>query len=228
MIHSIGGKKEAPVESVLSKMNITTPENRRYKYLTSSAEIFGLIKKSEIGITPTEFGTLILYPMDGEEQRKQLIVEAFNIPQLYQKIIERYSGTILPNPDILKNIFYNYGIARNVLDTAVDAFLDSAKFAGILDLNNRLLSSTVEDKPNNQPKTHDDSQTPEKKTDQVQTPSETNLTQKSEEKPDFDVYRYEIRTTSGKKASIILPKDWVKEDINLLINLLRVFSPQDP
>lgn len=228
MVHTIGGKKEAPVESVLSKMNITTKDNRRYKYLTSSAEIFGLIKKSEIGITPTEFGTLILYPPDGEAQRKQLLLEVFKAPQIYQKIIERYNDTILPNPDILKNIFYSYGIARNALDAAVTAFLDSAKFAGVLDQNNRLLQSPVDNKPSSQPKPPENGQGAEKQTDQNLSPNETNNTQKREEKPDLDVLKYEIRTASGKKASILLPKDWVKDDIDLLIKLLRVFNPEVP
>jgi hypothetical protein len=226
MIHSIGGKKEAPIESVLSKMNITTKDNRRYKYLTSSAEIFGLIKKSETGITPTEFGTLILYPPDGEGQRKQLLVEAFKTPQIYQKIIERYSETILPNTDILKNIFYNYDIARNALDTAVSAFLDSAKFAGVLDQNNRLLQSPINNKPSSQQIPPESGQSAEKQTGQNPASNETNNTQKREESPDLDVLKYEIRTASGKKASIHLPKDWVEDDIDLLINLLRVFSPE--
>jgi hypothetical protein len=231
MVHSIGGKKEAPVESILSKMDITTPDNKRYKYLTSSAEIYGLIKKTENGLTPTEFGTQILYPVDGVEQRKQLISDAFKTPQIYQRIIERYNETILPNPDILKNIFYNFGIARNALDTAVNAFMVSGKFAGLLDQNNRLLSSVMENTQNTsstQPKPPDDSPGTAKQTGQPQPPNETNATQTGLEKPDLDVYKYEIRTTSGKKASILLPKDWIKEDINVLIKLLHVFSPEDP
>jgi len=229
MVHTIGGKKEAPVESVLSKMKVSTPENKRYKYLTSSAEIFGLIKKTDTGITPTEIGTLILYPPDGEEQRKKLFIDAFKTPQVYQKIIERYNETILPNADILKNILYSLGIARNALDTAVNAFMSSAKFAGVLDQNNRLLPSTPEtESASSQQQSSDDDQTTEKKKEPAPpSPNKTNTAQDESGKQDSDVFKFEIRTTSGKKASILLPKDWVKEDIELLIKLLRVFSPED-
>jgi hypothetical protein len=229
IVHTIGGKKEAPVESLLSKLKITTSDNRRYKYLTSSAEIFGLVKKTSNGITPTEFGLSILYPINGDEQRKQLYFEAFNTPQVYQKIIERYKDMILPDVDALKPIFYNSGIAPNALDTAVNAFLASAKFAGVLDQDNRLLSS-IPEKGATPFKQHlpEDGQGMEKQKGPAQPPpSKTNVTQGESEKPEMDVIKNEIRTTSGKKASILLPKDWVKEDIETLIKLLRVFSPED-
>jgi hypothetical protein len=228
MVHTIGGKKEAPVESVLSKLKVTTPENRRYKYLTSSAEIFGLIKKTNNGITPTEFGTSIIYPLNGEEQRKQLFLDAFNSPQVYQKIIERYKDTILPDIETLKPIFYNYGIAGNALDTAVNAFITSAKYAGALDQNNRLLPSTLENgiTPSHQPPSGE-SQSAEKPKEPVPPPlTKTNTAKDESEKQDSDVFRFEIPTANGKKASILLPKDWEKEDIDLLVKLLRVFSPE--
>ena len=229
MVHTIGGKKEAPVESVLSKLKIITPDNKRYKYLTSSTEIFGLIKKTDTGITPTEIGTLILYPPDGEEQRKKLFVDAFKTPQVYQKIIERYNETILPNADILKNILYSFGIARNALDTAVNAFMSSAKVAGVLDQNNRLLSSNLEIEPvSGQQQFSENTQGAEKQKEPVQPlPNKTNATQGESTKQDSDVFKFEIPTTSGKKASILLPKDWEKDDIELLIKLLRVLSPED-
>lgn len=225
MVHAIGGRKEAPIESVLSKMNVTTPDNRRYKYLTSSAEIFGLIKKTKSGISPTEFGTSIVYPLGGEEHRKTLILEAFHNPPVYQKIIERYSGTILPDIKTLKAVFYNYHIATNALDTAINAFIASAKYAGALDQNNRLLSSSQEVEhqipPNEEKQSEDKPKEPE-----VPSPKKTNTAQNRSEKPDLDGYKFEIPTSSGDKASISLPKDWRNEDIELLIKLLRALCPE--
>lgn len=230
IVHTIGGKKEAPVESLLSKLKITTSDNRRYKYLTSSAEIFGLVKKTSNGITPTEFGLSIIYPINGDEQRKQLYLDAFNTPHVYQKIIERYKDMILPDVDALKPIFYNSGIAPNALDTAVNAFLASAKFAGILDQNNRLLSSIPEGglgSGQQQPPLEDDKSAEKQKGPAQQPPSKTNATQEDSTKQDSDAYKFEIPTTSGKKANILLPKDWVKEDIELLIKILRALCPEE-
>ncbi len=54
IIHSIGGRKDAPIESILSKLNLTSADTKSYKYLVSSAEIFDLIEKTSVGIKPTE------------------------------------------------------------------------------------------------------------------------------------------------------------------------------
>lgn len=230
MVHSIGGKKEAPVESVLSKMKVSTPENKRYKYLTSSAEIFGLIKKTDKGIIPTDLGILIIYPINGEEQRRQLIIDAFKTPQIYQKIIERYQDTILPDTEMLKAIFYSHSIATNALDTAVNAFIASGKFSGAIDQSNRLLPSNIGNEPlpsgQTQPFGADQSLEPQQSPVQVP-PNITKATQGTSEKPEMDVFKFEIPTTSGKKASILLPKDWGKEDIELLIKLLRALCPEE-
>ncbi len=224
-IHEIAGKKEAPVESVLSRLNITSKNNRRFSYLTSSAEIFGLIEKTNVGLKPTEMGTLILYPPNGEVERKKLLGQAFKLPILYQKVIERYDKTILPNNDILKNIFYNLGIARIVLDNAVSSFLESAQYAGVLDSNNRLNVSDIE--------TSNETQKPQQqepvnsiKLNQAAPPSETPpRTDVQEVEIGYD--KFEITTSTGKKASIILPTDISKQDIDRLKKHLGVyFDPE--
>lgn len=212
IIHEIGGKKEAPIESVLSKFNIESKNNRRLVYLTSSSEIFGLITKTNLGLKPTDIGTLILYPPHGDEQRRQLLIEAFQLPQIYQKIIERYDQTILPNRDILKNIFYSLGIARTVLDNAVDSFIESAQYANVLS-DNRLLvnvseeiklpSSNGEERQSSEPSLHSS-----KKPDPI--PQELE-----------DYYKLELPTSSGKRAVIQLPKECNKQDLEKLKKLLE-------
>jgi hypothetical protein len=157
-------------------------------------------------------------------------MDAFKIPQIYQKIIERYHDTILPDSEMLKAIFYSHGIATNALDTAVNVFIASAKFAGAIDQNNRLLPSNIgnEPLPSGQMQPLGEDQGLEQQQNPVQVPPNiTNATLGASGKPEIDVFKFEIPTTLGKKASILLPKDWVKEDIDLLIKLLRVFSPED-
>lgn len=214
LVHEIGGKKEAPIEAILSKLKITSPDTKRYRYLTSSSEIFGLIKKTDMGIKPTEMGTLILYPPLGEEQRKKLLIEAFKSPLLYQNILEKYNQTILPNFEILKNIFYNLGIAKIVLDLAVKAFIESPQYVNARDSNNRL---NVEDFER-------DTDTAQSSSPQPGPRPPITAGEKSHDVIGFD--KIEITTVSGKKASIILPSDSVKEDIEKLIKLLKVFGPE--
>ncbi len=215
MVHDIGGKKEAPFETILSHMNITSTGNKRFKYFISSSELFGLINKTSSGIQPSEMGMLILYPPNGEEQRRTLLIEAFTLPQIYQKLINKYDNTILPGNNILINVFYNnLGIAKNAVKNAVEVFIESAKFAGVLDYQNRLVVSESFE---------------ETKDIGAEFPEESTINQKSEIKSneqsiESDYYKFEIPTTTGKKACIRLPKNSVKEDIDIIINLLRVLS----
>jgi hypothetical protein len=214
LVHEIAGKKEAPIEAILSKLKITSPNTKRYRYLTSSSEIFGLIKKTDMGIKPTEMGTLILYPPLGEEQRKKLLIEAFKSPLLYQNILEKYNQMILPNFEILKNVFYNLGIAKIVLNQAVKAFIESAQYVNALDSNNRLNVEGFEI----------DKTPPQIPTPQPELGPSITIGGKPPDMIGFD--KIEITTVSGKKASIILPSDSSREDIEKLINLLKVFSAE--
>jgi hypothetical protein len=215
IVHEIAGKKEAPIETILTKLKIISPDNKRYKYLTSSSEIFNLIEKTKVGIKPTEMGTLILYPPRGEAQRRELLIEAFKAPLLYQKILEKYNQMTLPDFEILKNVFYNLGIAKIVLDNAVNAFIESAQYVNVLDSNNRLyIEALAEDKNAIQ------SQSPQPNIH----PPFVGGGQKPSDITGFD--KIEITTTSGKKASILLPSDSSKEDIDKLIKLLKVYNPE--
>jgi hypothetical protein len=221
IIHNIGGKKEAPLESVLSKLNVKSRHNRRFSYLASSSENFGLIVKTNTGIKPTELGTSILFPITGENERKEKLVIAFNSPKLYNKIIEKYNQTILPNNEILKNVFYNMEIAKNVLDRAVMAFIQSAQYANVLDNNNRLLIPTSDDvgiQPVKESKEPTESNIKEggvSKTDEHSTTSNQ----------EANYHKFEIMTSTGRKASISLPFNSTKEDIEKIKGVLDVFIP---
>ena len=218
IVHSIGGRKDAPNESILSKLNLTSTETKSFKYIVSSAEIFGLIEKTNTGIKPTEVGTLILYPPGGEEQKRKLLIDAFRTPQLYQKIIERYDNMILPNNVILRNVFLHLGIAPKALDNAVDAFINSAQYANVIDSNSRLILSGPDKTPPIQPPESDNSGLNQKSEFQQAPMGPTELPKK-----DTGYHRFEFVTSTGKKASGLLPADITKKDIERLKGLLDYF-----
>jgi hypothetical protein len=145
VIYQVGGREFAPVNSILYAIGINSKSNHRYNYLTSSASQFGLIVVSSEGLKITETCLRILYPPEGEIEKKKLLIKAFNTPKFYQKIIRRYSNLNLPPDEQLKNLFINEGIAPNVADQALKAFLESAKFAGILGPNRQLNIETEND-----------------------------------------------------------------------------------
>ena len=210
IVHSIGGRKDAPNESILSKLNLTSTETKSFKYIVSSAEIFGLIEKTNNGIKPTEAGTLILYPPGGEEQKRKLLIDAFRAPSLYQKIIERYDNMILPNNVILRNVFLHLGIAPKALESAVDAFIESAQYANVIDSNNRLtLSGTDKSLSNQSPQPPEsDSLGVNLKSDFQQVSEEPSESQKKT----MDFHKFELITSTGKKAYVQIPIGCKKDD----------------
>lgn len=218
IVHSIGGRKDAPIESILSKLNITSADTKSYKYLVGSAEIFDLIEKTSVGVKPTETGTLILYPPGGEEQKRKLLIDAFKKPQLYQKVIEQYENMILPNNVILKSVFLHLGIAPKALDIAVDSFINSAQYANVIDSNNRLVLSGSNNTPPVQPPESDISNRKPKSDFQQEPPGPSELPNK-----DTDYHRFEFITSTGKKATVLLPPNCTRKDVEKLKGLLDVF-----
>jgi hypothetical protein len=218
IVHSIGGRKDAPIESILSKLNLTSSETKSFRYLVSSSEIFGFIEKTNGGIKPTEFGTLILYPPEGEDQKRQLLVDAFKIPQLYQKIIERYDNMILPNNVILRNVFLHLGIAPKALDNAVEAFINSAQYANVIDSSNRLRITNTDKKTASPSKPSElASEDLKLKSTFSQLPVEDlgDLQKKS-----TDYHKFEFIISTGKKAYVQIPMDCKKEDLEKLKKIL--------
>jgi hypothetical protein len=218
MIKNIGGRKEAPISSVLKEMKVVGTTNKRYSYSVSSAEQFGLIERTENGLKVTDIVMVILFPTEGEQQKKAALKDCFKKPTLYNLLINQYDGMNLPDKDVLKNQFLHHGIIENVVDSAVDSFIESAKYANVLQ-ENRLIVTTS------------DETTSSTGFSDVQTPTPLLPVQTQSASPklsenqgdDVSYHRFEFITSSGKKASVILPFDSTKKDIEKLKGLLDVF-----
>jgi hypothetical protein len=218
MIKNIGGRKEAPISSVLKEMNIKDVSNKRYSYTISSSEQFGLIEKTENGLKVTDKVMVILFPTEGEPQKNAVLKECFKKPNLYNLIINQYDGLSLPDPDILKNQFLHYGIAQNVVEKAVDSFIDSAKYANVLK-ENKLVVKPQDDIPP-KPCMNEEQVAPELP---EQTPQQ--VIKKEELRLDVKDYnKLELVISAGKKAIIVLPTDCKKEDIEKIKRHLDAFS----
>jgi hypothetical protein len=184
----------------------------------SSAEQFGLIEKTESGLKVTDKVMVILFPTEGESQKNAVLKECFKKPNLYNLIINQYDGLPLPDPDILKNQFLHYGIAQNVVEKAVDSFIESAKYANVLK-ENKLVVSLQDDIPP-KPRMTEGQKLPELP---AQTPQQGN--KKDELHPDVKDYnKLELVISTGKKAIIVLPPDCKKEDIEKIKRHLDAFS----
>lgn len=109
----------------------------------ASAKQFGLIIVDRKIYTLTERARLILRPKD-EDSKKNLLVEAFLTPELYKELCEKFREKQIPPMESLANIlFHDHGIKSvDVSKDSARAFIDSARYVGLLGPDNVLKSST--------------------------------------------------------------------------------------
>ncbi len=239
MIYEIGGNGVAPVESILSKMNIKSDQNKRYSYKTSSAKQFGLIKNERGGFKVTPLGISILYPSsDNDPNVSTGKMKAAINPELYKEVLSQYIGSILPKDEFLKNNFIQKGILSSVTDVAVQTFLDTMEFAKIINeeqrvvINEQYLDPNVEIKkpqiikPRSKKKTmgiiskitHEPS---------INEELQDESGQEKEQKEINDAFNLEIPLNSGKKAYINIPKGVTEEEIQLIKNFIDAIKTND-
>ncbi|MDD1690851.1 MAG: hypothetical protein LUQ66_09340 [Methanoregula sp.] len=212
MVKNIGGRKEAPISSVLKEMDVKDTSNKRYSYSVSSAEQFGLIERMDNALKVTDKVFTILFPTEGEAQKNALLKECFKKPHLYTTMITQYDGVDLPDQEILKNMFLHYGIAENVVGQAVVSFIESAKYANLLK-DNRLVVTSTDDQA-------EQKKGAEQKPPEPAPPAGAKAEPAPSEAEGY--HKFEFITSSGKKALIQIPDGCTKSDLTKLKAILDV------
>lgn len=97
-----------------------------------------LLNKHGKGYLPSELFMQYIDPVY-DEDRKKAMLQMFNQPALYAKIILALNSKILPNEDGFANLLKNeYGVNPNSSEKAAKIFFENAKMLDIVDNNNRL------------------------------------------------------------------------------------------
>lgn len=134
------GARNVSETVILKELGLTAITNTFWGK-TASAKHFGLITVDGKTYTLTDRAKLILRPKD-EDGKKRLLLEAFLMPDLYRELYEKFIDKQIPSLDTLSNIlFHDHGINANVSKNAAEAFIESAKFVGLLGADNVLKSS---------------------------------------------------------------------------------------
>ena len=243
IIYDVGGEGSAPIDSILSEMNLKNANNRRFTYEKSSAIQFGLILNIDNGLQITKSAMIILFPPSPNDPNTDLKLKGALVkPKIYGEIIKEYRNKKLPKEEFLKNTFRQKGIIESSLNAAVSAFLQSLSFAKVLSNDNKieiseetfksiiekdqkviiqkqrretssqklrkLTDATIEKRPINQNKEDNHIKSVELDTKKVDNSLNVNKQQ--------NYYNLEIPFNSGKKATLIIPKDCTEDDIEML------------
>ncbi len=134
IVQQIGGKEVAE-RQVLKKLRISNRVTRSWSYRLSSAKEFGLLdrkgRKEEARLVVMEL--CVRVSTSSGERRDGAIRSAFLKPPLYGKLTDRYLGVPAPSVEDLASVLVrDFGLVDSVAERAARAFLDSARFAGVI------------------------------------------------------------------------------------------------
>ena len=127
--HGLDGLTADDIAKALGYKNIKT---NTFSARLSAARQFGLLALKDEGYGLTGLARSILHPVDPADLPR-LHRQALLEPPLYAELAARMAEKRVPEPSILANVLYHsHNIIASAKQSAADAFLDSARFAGAL------------------------------------------------------------------------------------------------
>ncbi len=207
------GKEVIPYADILSEMGLNCPTTRSFLSRISSSKQFGLITTGANKAQLTDLGMQVLRA-SSEQDRRQLLADAFAKPLLNAKLIKRFRGKPLPSEEQLAELLVKeYHIIDQVKEIAAYSFLESVKELDLLE-GQVLCIDRAEEAP---------------KTEQMPAPAaaEDDLLPviPSDSARSDTGYTMEIQTLSGKAARFYLPGDMTAKDIEYLTRCVKSVLP---
>lgn len=200
-------EESVPYERILQPLGLTCVTTRSFLSRIGASKQFGFITTGRNKARLTEFARRILDPERSAGEVKQLLIEAFEMPPLYTKLIERYNGKSVPAKGQLSNILMNeYHIIKQVKDRAAACFIESAEHLGLL--ANGILSVNMEHK---MPEMTLDEVNPE-----ILSPIDAVKLRKSAGDRCEEGYNFEIPTLGKRTARFYIPAGITAKDLDYL------------
>lgn len=127
--HGLDGLSAADIAAALGYRNLKT---NTFSARLSAARQFGLLELSESGYALTDLVRKTLEAAD-ETEASALHRQALFMPPLYAELAKRLAGKRVPDAPVLANVLENnFQITAAAKQSAAEAFLESARFAGAL------------------------------------------------------------------------------------------------
>ena len=150
------GGNEVLEEELLKHLRLSQT-TKSWIYSLSTGREFGLIErkgqKADARSIITELGKRLLVPGDDAELLASRAA-AFLTPQVYRRLFERYKDAPVPQPQFLANILVReHKLVDSVSQPAAEAFIASARFAGLVNGNNILSDKRVPQRAEEKPET---------------------------------------------------------------------------
>lgn len=201
----------------------------------AAATYYSLLDREKDSYKVSESYKKIANPID-EKEKQIALIGAFSKPTLYQELIEKFDGAEVPK-ELIVHLSRFHRITEDAAPNAAEAFIKSAKYCGVLDINNKLVFKEAALKissPNFDPNTILDNsevsttenQNKEVKEDDsnkvvpvaIHQPPQLLLTEMVNEE------KVRVRLTENKFAYIIHPLNLTLKDLSILRKQLDVIE----
>ncbi len=218
------GGNEVREDDLLGALKLSR-STKSWIYKLSSAREFGLLvrvgRKEAARVVVTDLAKKLLLPGDDAET---LLAKkaAFLTPALYQKLYDRYSGAVLPAQDRLANVLIrDFDLLESVALPAASAFIESAKFAGLVSA-----SGHISTEPAAAAKDPPPSAVPPPLVSEPKSDPSPNLGHTLPVPAEFNVYGYQLR--KNLRVDLALPSDLTHQDVKRLHRWLLTLPVDDP
>lgn len=212
--------------------------------LRAAASYFGLVISEGDRYFSVAQSWIDVFHSEDSDLLTQARQRAMQEPELYRQILEEYKDRQLPSPEKLARELYlnpKYRILKDAAVSAVQTFIDSAKYASLIDSkgflrvgksNQSAIVADVEQQTAFEPEQQPQSLV-EQFTQQARSESplaEITLSSKVEElAASGGLDRIEIRLRNGRKAYLFVPSPLTMEDKKRLKGYIDlILEPEEP
>ncbi|MCL4305521.1 hypothetical protein KJZ99_06375 [bacterium] len=208
------GSKATSRNSIAHVFGVS-PSSGAFSTKIAACYQYNLLDGRGEGIAITALGKRMLHPLSPED-KQAAIMEAFRSPDLYSQLIADYAGDKLPT-ELANLLFHNYDISESAKENAARCFVESARFAGYLDANDRLIAQdtkavSIVSKDSEQ---YQDAVI----VDERNEPTESSRVSHSGQ-------NITLAVTAGRKVTLLLPDELTEADIKILKAQLDVIGLQ--
>ncbi len=223
-LKSLNGKN-CSYETLAAKMGVSVT-TYSFKAKVSSSKQYGFIENLRNVIQLSERGRALIYPTQTVNE-KEILLECFQNPALYGKIIQNFLGKPLPSTDKLANELMksSYGIKASGKDLAAECFIKNAEYVGALQ-NGILSFDNVLDIKTSSPQEEVEEDFASVQGTVVSDESCTSYSKKPITQGQLTSgYRFQIPMLSGKSAELYLPDDISDADISFFEQSITFMLP---
>ncbi|WP_324718140.1 hypothetical protein U7230_07730 [Carboxydochorda subterranea] len=205
------GARRVHVDKLAEALGYRSAKSGVFLSLKAAASYFGLVEYEDPQYLSLPADVIAAYHSGSEAELRRLRVQAIRRPPLYQKLLKKYEGKQLPPLRRLQEelfLFPEYGILKEAAEGAAKAFIESLKYAGVVDENG--FASFTESQPEKAPAALSTSDTQGRGPQPEAAVSEERETKPATREAEAGTTRYErdvydITLELGQRAHLELP-----------------------